>query len=619
MTDLHQPNPVIEAATRGLDSYSDASAMSSLPPGSGKAVAYLRVSTTAQVNRDYDPEGISIPAQRRAVETKALDKNCEIVREFIEPGRSATSVEARPAFREMIQWVREQGDIDFVICYAFSRVFRSSVDAAVTKRTLKKAGCRVVSAVLDLGDGPEAEMVESVVHAVDQYQSEANGADVWYKMGEKAKKGGTITRAKLGYRNVRESKPGGGEIRTVVVDDERAPFIRQAFELYASGDWTLQALADELTTRGLRTRPGRYPAGPVSINKLRSMLRDPYYLGKISYQGEIYDGRHEPLVAQELFDRVQQVAEARSARGQRQRKHHHYLKGSLWCGVCHKAGRESRMVVSINSGNGGTYEYFVCTSKLAGTCDAPYARREEVEEGVADHYRTIMFPPHLRTTLRAVVDELLQEQQESLQALADQTRRELAKLEVQENNLLDLAADGTLPSAKIRARLREISSRREALQASHADSNERLAAGAEAVLETVELLSSAEELYRRAPDSGRRLLNQAVFERIYIDVEAVVDDRVRAPFGEFVALGRQVMDLTGGSHPAPKPESKNPPPEGWDLDSLLASLSDPAWIGSNKALVVREEGLEPSRPLGHWNLNPARLPIPPLARAAGRP
>ena len=36
--------------------------------------------------------------------------------------------------------------------------------------------------------------------------------------------------------------------------------------------------------------------------------------------------------------------------------------------------------------------------------------------------------------------------------------------------------------------------------------------------------------------------------------------------------------------------------------------------GSSKHTMVREEGLEPSRPFGHRNLNPARLPIPPLAR-----
>jgi hypothetical protein len=35
-------------------------------------------------------------------------------------------------------------------------------------------------------------------------------------------------------------------------------------------------------------------------------------------------------------------------------------------------------------------------------------------------------------------------------------------------------------------------------------------------------------------------------------------------------------------------------------------------------LVVGEAGLEPAHPFGHRNLNPARLPIPPLARVTGQ-
>lgn len=174
-----------------------------------------------------------------------------------------------------------------------------------------------------------------------------------------------------------------------MIDRKRAPFIQQAFALYASGEWTLEALGDELTTRGLQTRPGRYPAGPISINKLRLMLADPCYLGKIVYQGEIYEGRHEALINQELFDRVQVVLEERSSRGQRQRKHHHYLKGSIWCGTCHQAGRESRLIVSHNTGQGGTYHYFVCVAKAHGTCQASYLHRDSVEEAVAERYRTV--------------------------------------------------------------------------------------------------------------------------------------------------------------------------------------------------------------------------------------
>ena len=81
-------------------------------------------------------------------------------------------------------------------------------------------------------------------------------------MGQKVKNGG---QAKLGYRNVREAEPGGGEIRTIAVDDERSPFVRLAFELYATDDYTLADLSDEMscTTEGCVvgrlpcTRPGK--------------------------------------------------------------------------------------------------------------------------------------------------------------------------------------------------------------------------------------------------------------------------------------------------------------------------------------------------------------------------
>jgi len=41
------------------------------------------------------------------------------------------------------------------------------------------------------------------------------------------------------------------------------------------------------------------------------------------------DGRHEPLVSEELFERVQRVLNAHSGAGVRSRTHNHYLKGLL--------------------------------------------------------------------------------------------------------------------------------------------------------------------------------------------------------------------------------------------------------------------------------------------------
>jgi hypothetical protein len=107
---------------------------------------------------------------------------------------------------------------------------------------------------------------------------------------------------------------------------ERAPFVKLAFELAATGDYTMARLAKVLSERGLRMRPRvNRPAGPVSAKYLARVLRDRYYLGFVRYKDEEYQGRHEPLVSAELFAKVQAVVDERLPKqGSRQRQHYHY-------------------------------------------------------------------------------------------------------------------------------------------------------------------------------------------------------------------------------------------------------------------------------------------------------
>ena len=96
------------------------------------AVLYLRVSTPSQVKTDYDPEGISIPAQRESCLRKAAQLGVRVLNdgEYIEPGRSATSMDKRPAFQAMLERIREQRDVNYVIVYKLSRMNRNRVDDA---------------------------------------------------------------------------------------------------------------------------------------------------------------------------------------------------------------------------------------------------------------------------------------------------------------------------------------------------------------------------------------------------------------------------------------------------------------------------------------------------------
>ena len=99
-----------------------------IAPGK-RAVVYLRVSTPSQVNTDYDPEGISLPAQRKACYRKADQLGITIVDEYLEPGKSAREMTKRVAFQQMLDRIRTQRDVDYVIIYKLSRMARNRFDA----------------------------------------------------------------------------------------------------------------------------------------------------------------------------------------------------------------------------------------------------------------------------------------------------------------------------------------------------------------------------------------------------------------------------------------------------------------------------------------------------------
>lgn len=204
-----------------------------------------------------------------------------------------------------------------------------------------------------------------------------------------------------------------------------------------------------LTEAGLRMAATvRRPARPISVAQLGEVLRDRYYLGYIEYDGIEYPGRHEALIPQELFDQVQHVLDAHNGAGTRTRTHNHYLKGMLWCARC-----EHRFIVQRAKGNGGEYFYFYCRGRQEGLCDVPYLNVAAVEQAVIDHYATVTFSDEFKAAVRAQLDAALVHDLGSTQGVRDRLEGRLEALDTKESNLLDLAADGDLPKAKIKEKL----------------------------------------------------------------------------------------------------------------------------------------------------------------------
>jgi hypothetical protein len=124
------------------------------------------------------------------------------------------------------------------------------------------------------------------------------------------------------------------------------------------------------------------------------LLANKTYMGLIDWNGVLVQGQHQPLVSPELFQQVQDLLAARSARGTRERKHHHHLKGVLYCAVCSR--RYSDLIATGN--NSRRYPYFYCLGTCpagrGGGCRQPHIPADRLEDQVEQLYQRIQLPHH---------------------------------------------------------------------------------------------------------------------------------------------------------------------------------------------------------------------------------
>ena len=154
----------------------------------------------------------------------------------------------------------------------------------------------LVSASEQIDDTPAGTLLHGIMATIAEFYSRNLSHEAKKGLHEKARRGGTPGYAPLGYLNTTE-RVDGREVKTVVLDPERAPHIQWAFEAYATGSWSITDLVDELARRGMQTRPtATRPSVPLSRSQVHRTLSSSYYIGKLPYGGVEYEGKHPALI-----------------------------------------------------------------------------------------------------------------------------------------------------------------------------------------------------------------------------------------------------------------------------------------------------------------------------------
>jgi site-specific DNA recombinase len=328
-----------------------------------KFFLYARKSTD-----DMKRQVRSIKDQCAEAQQLAKRESLVIVDTFIE--HQTAKKPGRPIFNEMLDRI-EKGEASGILAWHPDRLSRNSLDGGRViwlVDTGKIKELKFPSFRFD--PTPQGKLSLAIEFGISKYYVDKLSEDIKRGIRQKAQNGIWFQRAPLGYLNDPTTK-------TIVPDPERSPLVRKAFEMYATGNYTLRQVREAMNDLGLHGPSN----GTLSPKNYQYILQNPIYYGMIRYEDQYYEGKHEAIIPKSLFNVCQQVMTQKSKPKSDKLKSYLY-RGLFHCGEC---GR----LITTETQKG--HNYLRCT-KWDIKCSQRYTREESIGDQVSAYLRRLALP-----------------------------------------------------------------------------------------------------------------------------------------------------------------------------------------------------------------------------------
>ena len=326
-----------------------------------KFFIYTRKSTDTE-----DRQVRSISDQLAELKELAVKEQIEVVDIFVE--KQTAKAPGRPVFNEMLLRI-EQGEANGILAWHPDRLARNSVDGGkiiYLLDTEKLAELKFPTFWCD--PTPQGKFMLSIAFSQSKYYVDNLSENIKRGKRNKVKDGIWPQMSPLGYTNE------GGKI---VVDKNIAPLIKKIFEAYSSGSFTLREVRDKFNALGLKRKSGK----ELAVSNYQKLLKNPIYTGLMRYNGEIFEGKHEPIISKKLFDSVQEVMSRKSKPHSKGLKPFLY-RGFFRCGEC-------GCFITTEQQKG--HNYLRCT-KRKNPCTQKYVREELITSQIQEEIKKVSLP-----------------------------------------------------------------------------------------------------------------------------------------------------------------------------------------------------------------------------------
>lgn len=376
---------------------------------------YIRVSTERQV------EGYSIEGQITQIEQYCQFNGYELVDIYADRGISGKSMN-RPELQRMLNDAKN-GKLDCVMVYKTNRLARNTSDLLTIVEELHRQNVEFfsLSERMEVKNSTGKLMLQ-ILASFSEFERNTILENIYNRQHQRALEGYYQGNLTLGYNNIPDNK------KELMINQHEANIVKYIFESYAKGHG-YRKIANALNHKGYVTKKGN----PFSISAITYILSNPFYIGKIQFakykdwnekrrkglndNPVIAEGKHAPIISQELWDKVQSRKKQVSQKPQVHGKGTNLLTSLIFCEKCGATYAASTTTNTLKDGTKKRIRYYSCSNfrnKESKVCSANSVRADVIEKYVMDQILEIVKSDKV---LKQVVERVNQENQVDVAAL----------------------------------------------------------------------------------------------------------------------------------------------------------------------------------------------------------
>ena len=526
-----------------------------------KYILYARKSTDTE-----DKQVLSIEAQLAELRKFAKDNDLVVIDELIE--KRTAKIPGRPVFNSMIKRI-ENGKANGILAWHPDRLARNSIDGGQIIYLLDQTILNYLRfPVFQFENTSQGKFMLSIMFGQSKYYVDNLSENTKRGLRARVRNGDFPSQAPFGYLNDSRSK-------TIVLDKRYAPLVKEIFEKYARGNQTMSQLADFLRDNGAITRTGKV----FKDDKVKSILQNPFYYGYFIYKGELYEGRHQPIISKVLFDKVQLVIAERGHKKRAKKPTVPFL-GLMKCADCGMSITSETKTRTQKNGNFHRWTYYRCSRKKRTIkCTNPPIR----EKDLLPQLSTLLGKYAMSEEMFAFINERIEQDEQAEIAddvsLLDDLRTQIAKLTNKKQILLDSYLDQDIDRQTFLTKKSEILSQKKSLEENLANLQANQNAWIEPMKKWLETAKSICCLLKSDDFDGQKVVLAEIF-------------------GSNLFLHNKTITQTPTSASS-KTTFRKGAESGFCLWQELRNTNEKVAISSDNSekirIMVRMKGLEPSR------------------------